>query len=199
MSIENITISTTELIDIDNIELKRYYKDNNQTNSKLNKFKKLINKHNIKFIVTDINESIDNKRIISQYIRTFTGERRIEADFSLLDSPRLIDTLYHEYGHYIWFDIISEEEKDQWKDIISTRGSLNEYGSTNTEEDWSEYFTTFFKDKEAFQIERYCEYSLKYKNEERILKAKRLVMENILTNYEIEIHDYKYYKNRCKI
>lgn len=56
------------------------------------------------------------------------------------------DTLrakYHETGHYIWFNILTTEQRNKWKELYKEGNFVSQYAETSPEEDFAETYTIF--------------------------------------------------------
>ena len=56
----------------------------------------------------------------------------------------------HEIGHRVWFKNVSHEQRSQYREAINEEKAVSEYGKTNVDEDFSEAYWKFIKNKESF-------------------------------------------------
>lgn len=160
-------------------------------------FASLIRPYHISLEITEIDETIDERRIISQYISNKSGRRRIELDHSYLNSTRLVDTLYHEFGHFLWYDVLSEEEKTNWQNMTQRHPvAVNAYAESSAEEGWAETFTTFYSEKPSFATARYCPKTIT-KQTNSDIKERHTVMQTLLEPYYISLIPYSSYVAQC--
>jgi len=160
-------------------------------------FASFIQPYRIILDITQITETIDNRRIISQYISNKSGKRRIELDHSYLNSHRLIDTLYHEFAHFLWYEVLPEDEKTVWQNITQRHPrSVNSYAESSAEEGWAEIFTTFYSDKPAFETDRYCPQNVSEQKNIDIQKRYK-TMKELLEPYYITLIPYSSYVASC--
>lgn len=58
-----------------------------------------------------------------------------------------LQTLTHEYGHYVWFHLLSKDDRKRYRGIYrrqsETRQLISEYAMTNTEEGFAEAFAFY--------------------------------------------------------
>ncbi|MDQ2687636.1 MAG: hypothetical protein M3Y28_07205, partial [Armatimonadota bacterium] len=60
-----------------------------------------------------------------------------------------LQTLTHEYGHYVWFHVLSKDDRKQYKDLYkrqsASRALVSNYAETNLEEGFVEAFAYYIQ------------------------------------------------------
>lgn len=81
-----------------------------------------------------------NKKINGQYRQ---AERRIVI-FEFNSLRNLMEILYHEIGHYVYFNVINSSVKKTWvTEIYRESGNISKYACTNASEGFAETYATF--------------------------------------------------------
>lgn len=60
-----------------------------------------------------------------------------------------LQTLTHEYGHYVWFHVFSKDDRKQYKELYkrqaASRALVSNYAETNLEEGFAEAFAFYIE------------------------------------------------------
>jgi len=57
----------------------------------------------------------------------------------------MVDTFYHERGHYVYYNLLSAEERQEWKELYKNEGrSVSYYASKNEKEDFAEQYRSMY-------------------------------------------------------
>lgn len=66
-----------------------------------------------------------------------------------------LQTLTHEYGHYVWFHVFSKDDRKHYKELykrqMGLRALVSDYAETNLEEGFAEAFAFYIQQPDKLQ------------------------------------------------
>ncbi len=66
-----------------------------------------------------------------------------------------LQTLSHEYGHFVWFHVLTKDERKQYRSIYNSQAKkhqlVSDYAQTNLEEGFAEAFAFFTTSPETLK------------------------------------------------
>ena len=77
------------------------------------------------------------------------GRDRIYLNEDKLNDPdfNLMHTLWHEYGHHVWAQELTDREKNEYREIYESGSASTEYGlEEGVEEDFAESYALYMLD-----------------------------------------------------
>ena len=89
-------------------------------------------------------------------INGFYSGKSIYLNLQNKTNANIIKTLYHEYGHYLWYEVFSEEDRNRYNLIfISSDSFVTGYSLTGgVKEDWAETYEGYLTGSEEITNQR---------------------------------------------
>ena len=91
-----------------------------------------------------------------QYKRILFNTKSYTFNLENRTNENVIRTMYHEYGHYLWYKVLSKEEREEYNLIfLSSDSFITEYSfEGGVKEDWAETYEEYLSGSEEISKSR---------------------------------------------